>query len=55
MQDVIYIFQIMLLEFAWQVMHELPISSHIMLNIQFAFTDRCTVVDVRRLVTNTYR
>ena len=35
MQDVIYIFQIMLLEFARQVMHELPISSHIMLNIQF--------------------
>ena len=25
MQDVIYIFQIMLLEFAWQVLHELPI------------------------------
>ena len=36
MQDVIlYIFQIMLLEFACQVMHELSISSHIMLNIQF--------------------
>ena len=46
MQDVIL--YILLLEFVCRVMHELPISSHIILNIQF---ENChSLTDVQWLV-----